>query len=228
MCVNQMQVNRNSKLGCLIIMRQQGFYPSVVIDVGAQTGTADLYQAFPDALHLMIEPVAEHKAALTRLAAMLRNAEVIIAAAAARSGETHLLVSDNKLYSEISDRAEPVSDLTEVRTVPCVAIDDLCRSRALKGPYLAKIDVDGRELDVLEGMSDTLKDTECVIVETVFFGDGKNNFYRVVDYMNTFDLVIYDIVEPLYRQFDKALWQTDTIFVKRTGRFRQFHEYSGR
>jgi len=38
--------------------------------------------------------------------------------------------------------------------------------------------------------------------------------------------IIYDIVEPLYRPVDFALWQVDTIFVKKDGKFRQFQGYA--
>lgn len=220
------QIIRNSKLGCLVSMRRQGFCPAVVIDVGAQTGTDALYLAFPNAKHLMIEPVAEHRASLMKLAARLKDAEVITVAAGSVSGETQLHVSENARYAHTSDSAEPEGNLPEVRKIACTTIDDLCRSRSLNGPFLVKIDVDGRESDVLQGMTNVLHETECVIVETIFFGDGPNNFYRVVDFMKHRDFVVYDIVEPLYRPVDFALWQVDTIFVKRQGGFRKLHEYA--
>jgi hypothetical protein len=47
--MQQLPVNRNTKLGCLMAMRNQGFHPAVVLDVGAQTGTDALYRAFPTA-----------------------------------------------------------------------------------------------------------------------------------------------------------------------------------
>ena len=221
-----MEINRNSKLGCLVSMGKQGFYPTIVIDVGAQVGTPALYQAFPDAVHLMIEPVEENKTALDNIASSLKNAEVIIAAAYSNSGDAFLRISKNHRYSEISDSEESKDYLSEVRKIQRVAIDDVCRERQLKGTYLIKIDVDGRELDVLEGMSETLNNTECVIVETVFFGNGSNNFYKIVDYLKGCDFVIYDIVEPLYRPVNMALWQVDTVFVKENGRFRKSHAYA--
>lgn len=220
------QVNRNSKLGSLITLRNQGFHPAVIIDVGAQTGTAALYQAFPAAKHLMIEPVVENEAALTLIASRLKDAVVIIAAAGATSGETFLHVSPNTRYASISNCAEPGGNRRDVRRIACISVDDLCQSRALGGPFLIKIDVDGKELDVLTGSVESLKDTECVIVETIFFGDGTNNFYRVVEFMNDWDFVIYDIVEPLYRPLDSALWQVDTVFVRRDGPFRQSKGYA--
>lgn len=221
------QIIRNSKLGCLISLRRQGFYPAVVIDVGAQTGTEDLYRAFPDARHLMIEPVEEHRGALMEIASKLKEAEIVIAAASSVSGETYLHVSDNARYAQMSDSREPEEGtLRNVRKIACTTVDDLCRKRALKGPFVVKIDVDGREMDVLQGMTDVLEKTECLISETVFFGDDPNTFYAVLEFMKSRDFVVYDIVEPLYRPVDFALWQVDTVFVKRQGRFRRFHEYA--
>lgn len=219
-------VNRNSKLGCLLAMRNLGFDPAVVIDVGAQTGTEELFRVFPDAKHLMIEPVAENEAVLLQIASRLRDAEVLIAAADSVSGETFLHVSPNTRYATISDSAEPEADLQHVRRISCVAVDDLCQARSLEGPFLIKIDVDGKELDVLRGCVDTLERTECAIVETVFFGEGANQFSRVVEFMCDRGFVIYDIVEPVYRPFDLALWQVDTVFVKRDRLFRQVQGYA--
>lgn len=219
-------VNRNSKTGCLLAMRNLGFNPAVVIDVGAQTGTEALFRVFPTAKHLMIEPVAENKAVLLQIASQLRDAEVLIAAADSTSGESFLHVSPNTRYAAISDNAEPKGIRQDVRKISCVAVDDLCQSRSLNGPFLIKIDVDGKELDVLKGCANTLERTECAIVETVFFGEGENNFYRVVEFMQGRGFAVYDIVEPVYRPIDMALWQVDTIFVKRDGQFRQVQRYA--
>jgi len=79
---------------------------------------------------------------------------------------------------------------------------------------------------VLKGCANTLERTECAIVETVFFGEGANHFYRVVEFMQGHGFVIYDIVEPVYRPIDMALWQVDTIFVKRDGPFRQVQRFA--
>jgi FkbM family methyltransferase len=219
-------VNRNSKLGCLLAMRDLGFNPTVVIDVGAQTGTEALFRVFPTAKHLMIEPVAENKAVLLQIASQLKDAEVLIAAADSASGEAFLHVSSNTRYATVSDGAQPKGNRQDVRRISCIAVDDLCQSRSLAGSFLIKIDVDGKELDVLKGCINTLERTECAIVETVFFGEGANNFYRVVEFMQDRGFVIYDIVEPIYRPIDMALWQVDTIFVKRDSPFRQVQRFA--
>ncbi len=224
--MQQDRVNRNSKLGCLLAMRNLGFHPAVVIDVGAQTGTEALFRVFPSAKHLMIEPVVENEAVLLHIASQLRDAEVLIAAADSASGNAFLRVSPNTRYAAVSESQESRGNRQDVRRISCIAVDDLCESRSLEGPFLIKIDVDGKELDVLKGSAKTLERTECAIVETVFFGEGANNFYRVVEFMQDRGFVIYDIVEPVYRPIDMALWQVDTIFVKRDGQFRQFQRFA--
>ncbi len=224
--MQQVRINRNSKLGCLLTLRNLGFNPVVVIDVGAQTGTEALVRAFPAAKHLMIEPVMENKMSLLQIASQLKDAEVLITAADSMSGETFLHVSPDTRYATISGSAKPNGTWRDVRRISCIAVDDLCQSRALEGPFLLKIDVDGKELDVLAGCIKTLEKTECAIVETVFFGEGANNFHRVVEFMQGRGFVVYDIVEPLYRPIDMALWQMDTIFVKRDGSFRQIQIYA--
>lgn len=220
------KVNRNSKLGCLLVLRNLGYCPTTVIDVGAQTGTPELFRVFPTAKHLMIEPVAENKDALLRIAAQLRDAEVLIAAADASSGEAFLHVSPNTRYARVSDSPQMRENMQDVRRIPVIAVDDLCKSHALKGPFLIKVDVDGKELDVLKGSVNTLDTAECVIVETVFFGEGENNFYRIVEFMQGRGFAVYDIVEPVYRPIDMALWQVDTVFVKRDGQFRQIQRFA--
>jgi FkbM family methyltransferase len=199
-------------LGSLMQLRIQGWQPAVVIDVGAQVGTEDLWQAFPDARHLMIEPVEENREALDAVASRLKDAEVIIAAVESVSGEALLNVSPNSRYSSIVS-AEKSAGRTDLRKVPQLSVDDLCRQRALAGPYLLKVDVDGRELHVLRGATETLSQTGCAIVETVMFDTGPNYFYAVADFMKQRGFVIHDIVNPFYRPNDFALWQVDTVFV---------------
>lgn len=79
---------------------------------------------------------------------------------------------------------------------------------------------------MLRACTSTLTGTECAIIETVFFNDGGNNsFHCVVDFMRERGFCVYDIVEPVYRPMDMALWQADVVFVKCDGSFRRFQNY---
>jgi FkbM family methyltransferase len=210
----KIQIPRNTKRGSLINLRNLGFYPSVVIDVGAQIGTFELYEAFPQSKHLLIEPVKEHEPQLLNICRQLPDAEVIIAAATSASGTVKLSVTPNLQYASV---AKTIKEDKDYRAIDGIALDDICRERHLHGPYLIKVDVDGLEVDVLKGAVHILNETGYVIVESTLFGQ----LYDVMDFLRERDFVLYDIVDNMYRPIDLALWQVDMAFVKKEGQFRQ-------
>lgn len=216
-------IPRFSKLGALCHLKGQGFIPATIIDVGVQKGTPELYAVFPDSLHVLIEPVAEQEPVMKRICEVLPNATYILAAAAARTGSTNLRVSHNAMYSNMTSAEDKGDSASSVRTVSTIALDDLVEKRNFAGPILLKIDVDGQELDVIQGATRILKDrVEYVIVESTLFGQIND----VINAMLRNGFAIYDILEPLYRPLDGALWQVDLAFVRNDGRFRQRLAYA--
>ena len=161
--------DRHTLLGTLEHAKKLGFEPATVFDVGAAKGTFELYDTFPDAKHLLIEPLEENRPYLEKIVHSLKNAEYVIAAATKTPGtmtfNVHPDFDGSSLYLECED-----SDVNGVpRTVPAVTLDDLCKGQDLQGPFLIKVDVQGAELDVLRGAAQILKDTEYVILEASLF-----------------------------------------------------------
>src|SRR5206468_1924655 len=72
-------------------VRSLGLEPGTVIDVGVAWGTAGLYEAFPGARHLLVEPLAEYEGALRKIAER-HGADYVLAAAGAQAGETEIAV----------------------------------------------------------------------------------------------------------------------------------------
>ena len=234
-------MNRSSMLGALLQLKQLGFKPETVIDVGAALGTPPLYTAFPESRHFLLEPLVENEQYLAKLCKKLGNAEYIIAAAAKESGYVDLRVSQTLVWSSIVDDRESNSETSELltsswlkqgevlrateesqsRRIPAITLDELCQKQKLSGPYLIKIDVDGAEVDVLEGAVGILQETEYVIVEATLFGQ----IYDVINFMKLQGFAAYDIVDLHYRPLDSALIQVDIAFVKKLGRFRKSDRY---
>jgi FkbM family methyltransferase len=214
-------VERISMKGGLLQIRNLNFMPQTVIDVGAALGTFELYETFPDAEHILIEPVIENEPYLDKICQSLKHASYLIAAATEQPGEITLTVSDNLIHS--SADFEPSSSQlgSDTRTIPAITLDQLCAERNLTPPYLLKIDVDGNEVDVLRGATQMLQQTEYVIIEVSLF----NQIHRVIDFMRSQGFVIYDISGLAMRPTDQALWQADMAFVKETGIFRQDKTY---
>jgi FkbM family methyltransferase len=220
------QLDRSTMAACLRRMRGTGFSPGLIIDVGAATGTLEIYDAFPGVSLVLIEPLREFERDLRRVCEK-RSGRYIIAAASDSNGSTTIHVHDHDLfgssfYREVEGAAV---DGTE-RQVSTVRLDDVIGPEC--GSLLTKIDVQGAELTVLDGATNTLQRSEIVILESLLYDTliGAPQFEDRLSYMKKSGFVVYDICDLLYRPLDGALSQVDLIFVREHGPFRQHHAYA--
>ena len=224
------QYARFSMHGCLEQAIQNGLKPETIIDVGAASGTLALYEVFPEARHILIEPLEEYIPHLNSLVDKLEQAEYIIAAATAKPGNLVLNVHPDLVGSSLYKEDED-SDVNGVeRTIPAMTLDNICSERDTKGPYLIKIDTQGSELEVLKGAQTILKDTEFVILEVSFFKffKGGPQVYDCISFMKNLGFVPYDIFDLQYRLLDGAMSQVDIAFVREQSQLRKYHSYATR
>jgi len=208
-------VERASLRGALRQLVKLGAKPKTVIDVGVAFETRELYEEFPGAEFLLIEPLAEFEPFLKKICANYQ-AQYVLAAAGEAAGNVTLNVHTDQLYCSSLFRETEGEKVDGVpREVPMVTIDEVCAERGLDGPYVMKIDVQGAELRVLKGAARTLRQCEVVILEVTLFGTmiGGPQFADVVSYMQERGFVVYDMWGMLYRPLDGALAQIDMAFV---------------
>jgi FkbM family methyltransferase len=209
-------------------LRDLGFRPGTVIDVGVAEGTIELYRAFPESYFLLIEPLSDF---VPDMESILRhfNGSYILAAAGPKSGLATINVHDKGLdgSSLYKESAGPQADGHETR-IPMIRIDDVLLEKQLRPPYLIKVDVQGGELDVLEGGQRALMSAEAVSLEVSLFQffKGGPQLSEVVEYMKKRDFVVFDVVLAANRPLDNALAQLDVVFVRQDGMFRRSHLYS--
>ena len=202
-----------------------GFEPMSVIDVGVGHGTFVLYERFPRAHYLLIEPLEEFRPVLEEIARRY-DAEHVLAAAGDRDDTVQINVHSYLEGSSLLVEKGRHDDVVP-RTVPMVSLDAVCRTRRLAAPYLLKVDVQGGELQVLAGAGEVLTQAEVVILEVSLFQfvEGGPQFADVVAYMKDRGFVVYDIGGGYTRPLDGALAQVDLTFVKEGGFFRSSHLY---
>jgi FkbM family methyltransferase len=210
------------------LMARLGLRPATVIDVGVANGTPELYEAFPQAHFLLVEPLREFEPQLHSILARYRGSYVLAAAGAA-AGEAVFNVhpaylDGSSLYRETAGAA---ADGYE-RSIPLVRLDDLIGERALAGPFLIKVDVQGAELEVLRGAEQTLQQAAAVVLEVSLFQfmRGAPELHTVLAFMHERGFVAYDIILGWNRPLDQALGQVDIVFVQEHGPFRQSHAYA--
>lgn len=207
-CTSHFFRQRSSKLNALFNLKKSGFNPTIVFDIGAQVGTHELYNAFPDAHHVLIEPVAECLSVLNEIANRLKSATVINCAVSNINGFTALSLTPSRQYASIDMKIGEESREIEVKTV-----DSIYENIYVNGPVLLKIDVDGIEVKVLQGSKSILRN-DCIVVIEASISDENPRFNKIVEYLSSYGYEVYDIVDHLYRQSDWQLWQVDLIFVK--------------
>lgn len=203
------------------LKRYHDFKPSICIDVGAAYGTQPIYEAFPEALHVAIEPLESMIAPLKATLAPYRHA-VVQAALAETPGSRQMIRLADAATSSLMHNAQPDDD--RLVDVPCYTLDAIVDSIEEQGPILLKTDCQGGDLDVLKGGLRALQRCEVVVTEVSFFpfwGPQHPDFFTVVQFMKDQGFVVHDLMDGLCRPLDHALGQIDVAFVKETGRFRQ-------
>jgi FkbM family methyltransferase len=203
---------RKTMHGALSHLHSLGLEPASVIDVGIADGTPDLYAIYPTLPYLLIEPLQEYVPTITKMMSHYPNMQLIQAAADAESGWKEINVNQS-LHSTSFFEEEGVQTVS--RQVKVVTLDEVVVTHQLPAPYLIKADVEGAELNVLEGASQIIHDTNCVILEANLFSfrKGAPLLNDIVDYMDDHNFTIYDIVNFTYRPIDNALARVDIIFV---------------
>jgi FkbM family methyltransferase len=219
---------RRTPEAVLAHVKRLGFAPATVVDVGVAYGTPELYDAFPGASFLLVDPLEEYAEAIGQVTSRLQRAEWVRAAAGPEPGEIEINVNRAPALSSTLGHWRGQDDGGRPRKVPVVRIDDLVAERGLPGPYLVKADVEGAELRVLDGAATVLEETELVLLEVNLFEflPGQPQLHDVVAYMKARGFVTYDFYGGHVRLLDDALAMTNMAFVREDGRFRRSHDFA--
>ncbi len=176
------------------------FSPATVIDVGVARGTPSLYEAFPAAHFVLIEPLREFEGDLDRIVRR-RGGEYVLGAVGATPGRAEIYVNPAMLYESsllVNEwRAEPEREALERREIELTTLDALWSERGWKGPFGLKIDAEGYEHRVIEGAADLLAATQFVIAEVSITRrfTGGVSFADFIALMDHRGFAVYDLLD---------------------------------
>ena len=203
------------------MLRNRGIQIGTVLDVGVLTGTAELMAHFPQALHILFEPVVEFNPEIARNYSRVAH-EIVNVAVSDSTGEatleTYRLI-DIPGYdlSHSNVTAEPTEGRTH-RIVPKTTLDDFLKDRELPEPYLLKIDIDGHELAAIAGAAETLKKCAMVMVEVTI-----DELPERIAAIAAHGFTLFDLAEPCY--YDNALYNCDAILLRNDVHKRHFAQF---
>lgn len=154
----------------------------VFYDIGANVGFFSLIAAKrvkSRGFVYSFEPVTENIKSIWQNISVnkLENIRPFEVAVGRTSGSQELLLTKWDGGASLSTSVIKPSETISKRNVRVVALDDFIRQEKLRAPTFVKIDVEGSELNVLQGMSRTIAEAKPVLLFEVDDGN-RDNFYR--------------------------------------------------
>jgi FkbM family methyltransferase len=201
-----------------------GLRPRTIFDVGVAAGTPWLYDAYPEAKYFLIDPIPQSLQLMNDLSEQL-DADVLNIALGNYDGTARIKIrpdhSGSSIFEEVGD-----AEIVEELEVPIRRFDSVITE--FERPTLLKLDVQGAEIMVLEGIGSRLRDLDVAIVETSLIATLKNEpeLADVVALMKASNFVLFDITGVTRRPLDHALAQIDAVFVPSDSLLRRDHRWS--
>lgn len=210
--------------------RALGLNPETIVDVGVAFGTPDLYSAFPEARLLLVDPLVEWEGQMRQVVGDApEGSAYAVCAVGSEAGEVGLSVHRALACSSTAGGRTGEEQWVEERTVPVFRLDDVVEEKGLSnGSCLLKVDVEGAELEVLRGATDTLSRAQMVFLEVSLFelNTGGAQLSDVVCWMAGQGWSVADIYNGHLRPLDGQLAQVDMAFARDDGPFRSNHGYA--
>jgi FkbM family methyltransferase len=205
--------------------------PRVIFDIGANRGeTVCAYrQVFPKATIYAFEPLPELAAGLRRRFKQDPDIHVIEAAVGRHHGNALLNISSGmSTHSLLVRPRDGLQYLPERATivgqanVDVISLDEFCATRGLSVIDIVKVDVEGSELQVLEGSHQLLDRTgiTLMLLEVMFVPHYADQplYFAIASLLNRYGYGIYDLYDMRRSRRNGQLRYANALFVSPTFR----------
>lgn len=203
------------------VLKEVSFEPKHIIDIGANQGTwtREALRVFPNAYYTLLEPQYWMEESISDL--IKGNKKIRFfpfgAGKVSSSMKFTLVERDDSCSFRYSEEEAMHLGYKQIEVL-VVTIQDLIIDNGLPTPDLIKIDAEGCDLDVLEGIGDFFQSTEVFMIEVGIVNKKfENSALRVMNYMDLKGFRLFDITD-INRPFaPQALCLGEFCFVKKGG-----------
>jgi FkbM family methyltransferase len=206
------RIERNSFVGVLQALRNLGWTPASIIDLGVGAGTPGLYTTWPGVPICLVEPSPGSADLVDQIAQRFDNVKVYKVGASNRSGTMRVRQDGTGYFVSFGAHKTKWREIE----VPVMTCDEIVADAGLKGPFLYKLDTDAHEIEILEGSSQTLKDSEVCIIEVNFLYPviGMPGPGEITQVMADNGFTIYDVSAISY-SVEGVPRCADFVFIRR-------------
>ena len=201
--------------GRLENLRTAGFQARRIIDAGAFQGdwTRLALAVFPGAGVLMIEPQTTHRDALAALTSSHPGVKLRHGLLGAKTQKVRFLIEGTNSRVIPGGWDPPAGSRIEERQLETLA--DIATQEGFTECDLLKLDLQGHELEALSGAGELFGRCEVIIAEASWLRIGDVPLaHEVIARFGSAGYRLYDVFGHNYRPLDRALWQTDFVFVR--------------
>jgi FkbM family methyltransferase len=194
--------------------------PATVIDVGVGYGTYALYEAFPRARFVLIEPLRDYASAIGKISEKY-DCRVFYKAVSDTPGTQEIIVDTGHLTkSSLIERAPltQTGNRLEKRMIEVTTLDLIfAETGSLAEPVLLKIDTEGYELKALQGAHALLRATEIVIAEVSVAKrfEETYEFEDIIRFMDESGFYLLTFLSICHRRGELRPRFADVVFKKR-------------
>lgn len=200
-----------NKLDRVLSLRSLGVPIESVVDVGVQAATYELITSVPDKHHHLFEPVKQWHSSIASNYSNLSHTLYPVALSD-RMGEAWLIQSSldaNGIATHANIEPAPIM-ADGKRIVDCTPVEvqrlDSYAER-LGQNFLLKIDVDGKELDIVRGASGCIRQASVVIIEA--------DYSSVADRAKAVEQSGFQLIDIVDRvMYGEVLWQCDLVYLR--------------
>lgn len=207
--------NSDSMFFYLNNLKRLGYNPDVIVDVGAYQGkwTLEARKIFKESTFLMLEAQRAKEQQLKEIASRYKDIYYRIGLV---GKEFKAQVPFFEMETGSSIYEEQTSFAKSIIHYDMHTLDQIVSEQSSKGEFFIKLDVQGAEIDVLEGARETLKRTDFILLEASLlnYNLGAPLVAGLIAYLDNYDFVLFDICEQR-RKNDGVLFQVDLIFSRR-------------
>jgi FkbM family methyltransferase len=208
----QARVPKPNKLS--VLERLTAHVPiTAVVDVGVRECTAELINAFPKIKHYLFEPVSLFFDLIEKNYSSI-DYELMPYALSDEDTQIFLVLSslnnDGAVTHSRIVNAPVATDGQKIVSCSPVQVrrfDTYALERPIAKNFLLKVDVDGKDLEVVRGFGDQLGDASAIVIECTY-----TSFLQRATHITSKGFTLVDIVDMIY--YGESLYQFDAVFVR--------------
>lgn len=207
-------------------LKRLGYQPKLALDIGAYEGNwaTSFLSIFPQVNILMVEGQEGKRSILQQKTNTNKQLDFQIALLG--SSEKQVEFNIYETASSVLKEDNETGAKTETRTL--TTLDQLTINTSFAKPDFIKIDTQGYELEILKGAEKTMQQAEFILLEVSLIDIYKSCplVAEVMAFMQAKGFVLYDVCSLMRRPYDKALYQSDFLFIKENSPFRADKRWS--